>query len=320
MPKGEGTSIAAEEKSRMCQLAEKTPVPMSGLMLGIASSGNMVPDLKWLFGPIAAVILLMLVIKIAYDKNLRNELKNPAVAGIAATFPMAVAILSTYLKPYAPDLAFLLWVSMMILHIALMVYFTWAFMFKFDLKKCLPCYFVIYVGFTVNAIVAPVFGQILLGQIIFWFGLISYLVLLPPLLYRVVKIGGIPDPLFPTVAIFAAPASLCLVGYYKVYASPENWMVALLLTLSLASYVAVLFLLPRIFRKGFCPAYSALTFPLVISAIATNASYLYLSQTYSNVQVLQYLAWFETALALVIIAFVLVRYTMHFTVKKKTKA
>jgi exfoliative toxin A/B len=312
--------MAADEKSQICQLAEKTPVPMSGLMLGIASSGNMLPDLKWLFGPIAFIILAMLVIKIAYDRNLRNDLKNPAVAGIAGTFPMAVSLLSAYLRPYAPDLAFVIWISMMALHIALMAYFTSAFMVRFDLDKCLPCYFVIYVGFTVNAIVAPAFGQVQLGQAIFWFGLISYFVLLPPLLYRVIRIGGIPDPLFPTVAIFAAPASLCLVGYFKVYSTPENWLVGLLLAMSLASYVAVLFLLPRIFRKGFCPAYSALTFPLVISAIATNASYLYLSQSFSNVQVLQYLAYFETALAVVMITYVLARYIMHFTAKRMAKA
>jgi exfoliative toxin A/B len=309
--------MGGETKNRACRVAEKTPVPMSGLMLGVASSGNMLPDLRWLFGPLATIILAMLVVKIAYDRNLRHDLRNPAVAGIAATFPMAVAILSTYLRPYAPEAAFAIWIAMMLLHIALMAYFTWAFMMRFDLNQCLPCYFVVYVGFTVNAIVAPVFGQALLGQLIFWFGLISYLALLPPLLYRVVRIGGVPDPLYPTMAIFAAPASLCLVGYLRTYSAPEGWLVTLLLMMSLASYVAVLFLLPRIFRGGFCPAYSALTFPLVISAIATNASYLYLAQSFGGAPALQYLAYFQTLLAVLIMAYVLLRYLLHFTVRKR---
>jgi exfoliative toxin A/B len=149
---------------------------------------------------------------------------------------------------------------------------------------------------------------------------LSYLVLLPPLLYRVVRVGGIPDPIFPTVAIFAAPASLCLVGYLKVYTEPEQWLVGVLLAMSLVSYAAVLLLLPRIFRKGFYPSFSALTFPLVISAIACNACYLYLSRFYANVQALQYLAYLEIVLALVIIAYVLVRYIMYFKAQAKAGA
>jgi hypothetical protein len=31
--------------------------------------------------------------------GIRVELKNPAIAGIPATFPMAIAVVSTYFKP-----------------------------------------------------------------------------------------------------------------------------------------------------------------------------------------------------------------------------
>jgi exfoliative toxin A/B len=73
----------------------------------------------------------------------------------------------------------------MLVHIALMIYFAGLAILRFEVMKCLPCYFVVYVGFSINAFIAPGYGQVLLGQALFWFGLVSFLALFPPLLYRV---------------------------------------------------------------------------------------------------------------------------------------
>jgi exfoliative toxin A/B len=296
-------------------------VPLAGLMLGLASTGNLVSDYRWFFGFFSVAILVVLIIKITHDsKSLRDELRNPAIAGISSTFPIGVAILSTYLKPYQPDLAFATWVTMLLIHIALIVYFTKSFMLKFDVKKYLPCYFVVYVGLSVNAIIAPVYGQVLLGQALFWFGFVSYLVLLPPLVYRTLIVKSMPEPLVPTIAIFASPASVCLAGYLKVYETPDPWILYLLLALSIASYFAVLALLPRILRMKFYPSYSSLTFPLVISAVATNATYLYLENSNVKILLLDYLAYLEIALAVIIVLYVLIRYVHHFIVKPKVSS
>jgi len=301
--------------------AGRVPIPLAGLMLGLASAGNMVSELRVVFGTLSLVALALLLLRLVYDaRNFREELRNPAVAGIACTIPMGISILSTYIQPVVPSLAMAVWISMVALHLALMAYFTWAFMLRLDVRKVLPAYFVTYVGIAVGAVVAPVYGAFLLGQALFWLGFASYLVLLPMILYRTVVVRGIPEPLLPTAAIFAAPASLCLAGYLSSFQSREFWLVAVLFGMSLVSYAAVLFILPRLMRLRFYPSCSAFTFPLVISAIATNSTYAYLLTEGIDLPVIRYLAWLEIALALALIVFVLVRYSVYYLVGRFASA
>jgi exfoliative toxin A/B len=309
--------MTAPDDHLLRKVAKSTPIPLAGLMLGLASTGNMVSDYRWFFGSFAVAILVLLVIKIIYDtKTIREELKNPAVVGIACTFPMGLAVMSTYLRPYYYDLAFVIWVTMMLIHLILMVYFTKAFIFKFDVRKALPSYFVVYVGFSVNAFIAPLYGMVFLGQVLFWFGFIAFLALLPPLLYRILIVKSLSEPLIPTIVIFASPASVCLFAYLRAYPDPESWMVYFLLGISLVLYVAILAILPRVLRLKFYPSYSSLTFPLVISAIATTATYQYLSEGSNDYPGLMYLSYFEIALAVIVVVYVLLRYMHHFLLRR----
>jgi exfoliative toxin A/B len=277
----------------------------------------MVPDFRWFFGFFAFAILAVLIVKIAYDwGTIRNDLKNPAVTGIACTFPMAIAVLSTYIKPYQTDAAFLMWIVALLIHVGLMVYFAGIAILKFDIKKCLPCYFIVYVGFSVNAFIAPVYGYTEIGQALFWFGLASFLALFPPLLYRVLVVKGLPEPMIPTVVIFASPASVVLYGYLRAYgASGADWMVWLLFAFSLAFWVGSLTLIPRVLKMKFYPSYSSLTFPLVITGIAFNATYQYFKAVGNDMPLLQYLAWGSVALAVAFVIYVLIRYIHHFLLR-----
>ncbi len=309
--------FAKEFRDSVSQVANKTPIPLSGLMLGLSSTGNMVPEYRWFFGFFAFAILAVLINKIIYDwGTIRNDLKNPAVTGIACTFPMAVSVLSTYLRPYSHEAAIGMWAIALIVHFGLMVYFTGIAVLRFDVRKCMPSYFIVFVGFSVNAFIAPVHGQVLLGQALFWFGLASFLALFPPLLYRVLVVRGIPEPLIPTVVIFASPASVVLYAYLRAYsASPEAWMVWLLFAFSLAFWVGSLMLLPRVLRMKFYPSYSSLTFPLVITGIAMNATYLHFKAIGDDMAWLQYLAWVAISIAVIFVLYVLVRYIHNYLVK-----
>ncbi|OPY31192.1 MAG: potassium-tellurite ethidium and proflavin transporter [Methanomassiliicoccales archaeon PtaU1.Bin124] len=305
------------KESSVKRMACKAPIPLAGLMLGLASAGNMVPEVRPLFGLLSAMVLAVLLLKLTLDsKTCREEFKNPAVVGILCTIPMGVSILTTYTKPVLPNISFAIWIAMLVIHFGIMVYFTKAFMFKLDIKKVLPSYFIVYVGITVGSVVAPTYGAYEIGQALFWFGFISYLVLLPLIFYRAAVLRSVPEPLVPTIAIFAAPASLCLAGYLKSFESETMWVVAVLFVLSIVSYVAVILYMPKMLRLKFYPSCSAFTFPLVISAIATNATYSWLQTQGIDIPVIQYLAYLEIILALLLITFVLVRYMGHFFVKK----
>lgn len=298
----------------------RVPIPLAGLMLGLASAGNMVSEyhqgLKALFGLLSLFALFLLAARLLYDAaKFKEELKSPAVAGIACTIPMGVSILSTYIEPSLPNIAYAIWISMIALHFALMAYFTWAFMLKFDVRKLLPAYFVTYVGIAVGAVTAPAFGAYVIGQALFWFGFASYVVLLPLITYRAVVVRGVPEPVMPSMAIFAAPASLCLAGYLRSFHTKELWLVGVMFALSLASYFVIIAYLPRLLRLRFYPSCSAFTFPLVISAIATNATYNYLRTEGIDQPIFQWLAWLEIALALAIIVYVIMRYVHFFWLK-----
>lgn len=220
---------------------------------------------------------------------------------------MTSSVLSTYLKPYSFDIAMGMWIVSMVVHLGFMAYFTKHYILKFDVKKCLPCYFVVYVGFAVNSFIAPVYGYMLFAQALFWFGLASLLILLPVLMYRVIVIKGLPLPPFPTIMIFAAPTNVCLNAYLKSYSSPNELMIWFLLVMTFVLYFWCLALLPKILMMMvFYPAYLSMTFPLAISGIATTAAYNYFKSAGNDMPFLQYLAGFEVTVAVVFVVHVLV--------------
>lgn len=100
--------------------------------------------------------------------------------------------------------------------------------------------------------------------------------MLPSIFHKVAVHRSVPEPLLPTIAIFAAPASLCLAGYLRSLDSKDLLLVSVLFGLSLASYLAVLLFLPKMLKLKFYPGCLAFTFPRVISAIATISTYMFL--------------------------------------------
>ena len=295
-------------------MMNKISVPISGLMLGLAAAGNLVSSqetiLKIIFGVIAAVILLLLVIKIVSNpKAIKEELNNPAVAGVASTFPMGIIVLSVYLNSFFPSAAYAMWIAGILMQFAIMIYFTWKFIFNFDINKVFPCYFVVYVGVAVGSIVAPVFNAAGIGRILFWFSLISYLILLPIISYRVFVIKSLPEPAVPTLTIFAAPSSICLAGYlssFKVINMDIFWGLVLS---AVIMFFAVLLYMPKMLKLKFYPSYSAFAFPLVISAIAMQSANSFLANMNLGMPLLQYVGYFEELLAVVFVVYVLIHYT-----------
>ena len=297
-------------------VARAAPIPISGLLLGLASAGNTFSDHRWFFGFFAFTILGILILKIALDtRTLLAEMSNNGVIGIMCTFPMATSILSLYLVPSMPSIAYGMWFVSVVLHLALILYFTLLLLPRFKVSMSLPSYFVVYVGIAVNGYIAPVHGHPMLGEMFVWFGLISLLLLMPPLFYRAFIMRTIPTILVPTMAIFTAPSSLVLVAYFVAFDSYEAWVVFLLLTMTLVTYVLVLSLFPNIIRNGFFPTFSSLTFPMVISAAAVMRSYEYLSDGGYDVGALRYIGGVMEIIAMVIVIGVLGMYVFNYLIK-----
>lgn len=299
----------------MKPLLKKLPLPISGLMLGLAALGNLLggysANLRYLLGGLAALIFIGILLKlIVFPGCVKEGFSNPVVACIMATFPMGLMLLTTYIKPYAPTLAFAAWVLAIGLNAVLLVVFTKTYLFPFNIKKVFSSYFVLYVGIVVASVTAPLYGMQALGQAIFWFGLLVYIPLVPLVSYRVFKVGQVPEPAQPVIIIYAAPASLLLAGYLNSFSVKNTALVVALGAWAFLMTLYGLSQMPRMLKLPFYPSYSAFTFPFVISAIAFKGMVTYLGGVGFNVSMLQFIATLQVGWATVMVLYVLVRYAL----------
>ena len=83
---------------------KKVPVPLCGVMLGFAALGNLLQSygegIRSVCGIVAAFLLVLILLKlIMFPQMIKEDMQNPIRASVAGTFPMALMLLSTYIKP-----------------------------------------------------------------------------------------------------------------------------------------------------------------------------------------------------------------------------
>lgn len=254
----------------MRKVIKKLPLPVVALFLALAATGNLVASYgdiyRNIFGVFAFVFLVLIIAKLVmYPKQVAKNLDNPVIASVFPALSMGIMIASTYIKPFNQSFSRILWIAGLVLHILLIVYFSAKYLFKFNIKEVFPSWYIVYVGIVAGSVTAPQFDALGIGRALFWFGFVSYIILLPVILYRVLKIKAIPEPALPTIVILAAPASLCLAGYINSFVDKNITMVWLLLALSQITFLLVLTQIPRLMKLPFYPSYSAFTFPMVIT-------------------------------------------------------
>lgn len=303
-------------------MIKKIPLPISGVMLGFAALGNLLQSysesIRLVCGVISFILGLLLICKIImYPDMIKEDMKNPIMAGVSATFPMAVMLLATYVKPFLGQGSIYIWYLGILLHLALIIYFTITFILKFNIKKVFTTYFIAYVGIAVSSVTAPAFEKTNIGTLVFWFSFISCLLLLIIVTYRYVKFKDIPDPAKPLFCVYAAPVSLCLAGYMQSIQAKSLLMIIFLGSLSLIIYLVVLFKLPKFLKLPFYPSYSAFTFPFVISGIAMKMTMGYLTKIDYNVGFLKYIVLLQTIIATLLVIYTLYRYIVFLIPAKK---
>lgn len=292
---------------------KKIPLPISGLILGLAACGNLVQShgevYRNIFGAISAIFAVLLIIKIFTSfEQTKKDLENPVIASAFPAFSMAIMILSTYLIPYSDLLARAIWVIGLIFHIILIVWFSMKFISKFEIKKVFPSWFIVYVGIVAGSVSSKAFGYEEVGRWLFYFGLISFIVLLPVVIKRVFVVKGIPEPALPTITIMTAPAGLLLAGYMNAFENKSYVAVLALLIISQILYIYVLTQLPKLLSLKFYPSYSAFTFPTVITAIGLKGAANYLKGVNESLKFLSSVALIEEIIAVLLVVYVLIRY------------
>ncbi len=289
----------------MKELIKKVPLPISGLMLSIAALGNLLrpygENLRNILGFISFTLLVLLILKAFIDKkSFVAGFNNPIIAGVMATIPMTMMILSSYLVVINRSLAVMFYMMGIVLHAIYILAFTKKYIINFSLATVFPTHFIVYVGIVCASVVAPVHQMQSLGVVIFWVGFLAYLVVLPIVTMRVVKLGFDKEIAKPSFAIYSAPASLCLAGYLNAFAETNLLLENILLLFAIGSFLIVLIKMKDLITLPFYPSFSAFTFPFVITAIAIR--------TLGRFTVLANFALF---FAIVMVSYVFIGYLKH---------
>ena len=294
---------------------KKLPLAFSGCLLGLAGAGNLILDTFPLLSHIFSLSGLILWFYFLYShlsdwQESKQELKKAPVLSGMATFPMAGMILSTYLLRVLPMslsiIAQVLWWFAFLLDVGLIIYFTINYVQAKPRASATPTWTVLYVGIAVASLTYPVVGIVGIAYGAWIFGFILTLILYP-LIYQDLKRNPLPLALQGQEGIYCAPFSLLLAALVRI-GGPDlpSWILLVMVLASQTFFFFVLSRLPRILKQGFQPAFSALTFPTIITATSLK-----MAQGILQFPALNLLVWLETIICLTILIYVLVEYVRY---------
>ena len=291
-------------------LIKNIPIPICGLILALLSLGNLTQDLhpylRYLFGGIGLIFLILILLKIFfYPKEIKEDFKNPVIVSSSGTFSMSLMILSTYIIQFNSTLAYAIWICGIALHILLMIYFTYHFIVhNFNISNVYPSYWIVFIGITMAAITSSIHGTEEIGFLFFIIGFIAMLITLPLVVYRYLKDPDVPDMNKPLICIFTAILSILIVGYLNSAQNISNEFITILYIFACIFYIFALFKFIQYRNLEFYPSFAAFTFPFVISALATKG----VLTDIGYGEMLNPILKIETAIAIIIVAYVFVRY------------
>ena len=310
---------------------KKIPLPFAGVFLGLAALGNLlqVPlligtttdgvnptgnTIRMILGVIAWICLILYIIKILTCMDqFKEDMKNPIMASASAPFPMAIMLLSAYVKPLIGTGAMILWFIGLILDIVWIIYFVLTFVVKgYDIKKVFGSWFVLFCGIAVAGVTAPAFEQQKIGAITVWFALICLIVLLFLVFSRYAKHPNVPDPAKPLICICTAPMSLIIAGYIQSVEKKNLTLLIILWVVATILYVFALYKAITYLKLPFFPSYAAWTFPFVITAIASKQLMACAMKMEHPLPFLRPIVIIETIIAAVFTIYVFIKYLIFF--------
>lgn len=295
---------------------QKIPFSLCSLMLAAASLGNLLKNssliLYWLLGFLSMALgILWLFRNILCFESFRQEMQAPSSASICGTFSMGLMLLSGYAQPFLKNKALWFWLAGLLAHLVLLLWFTFRFMMPPRLSQVYASYFIVYVGIAAASICAPAFHLSRAGLFLCFFAIAAFFPLMTLISFRYGKKREPDDSRKPLFAVYAAPASLCLTGYLSCSPAPNTGFVFFLLGLSLCSYIIVLYRLPAYIRLPWTPAFAALPFPCIISAIAVKKALAFLGGASLPIKILSVFSSIQEWIACCLFFSILILFVIH---------
>lgn len=301
-------------------MIEKIPLPICGVILALFSLGNLLNDthplLKAICATVGMIFLILIISKlILYPEKIKADFQNPILTSNSGTFSMSLMLLSTYLSPFIPNIAFGIWILGVALHILLMIYFTHHFIIhNFNILTVYPSYWIVYVGITMGAITAHAHNLEEIGIIFFIVGFIAMILTMPLIIYRYIKYTDIPNGNKPLICIFTAVLSILIVGYINSFNTISNEFLIVMYIFACILYIFAFVKFIEYRNLKFYPSFAAFSFPFVISGLATKGV---ISKIGPNI-ILNNILNIETVIATVIVAYVLMKYIKFLSRKSST--
>lgn len=254
---------------------QSLPTPAAGLALGIASIGGLWESVYGFNGHVqaftalvAGAILAALLLRfILHPQTLWNDLSHHVVGSVVPTFAMATMVVASSLTAHLPAFALGLWLCAIVFHLVFLALFIYHRTQDMQLHHMVPSWFIPPIGLVVAVFTCPDIATFEpLCYAILVFGIVNYALLLPVMLNRLIFCDKVQAGAKPTIAVLAAPASLCLTGYLSLIEHPSPIIVALLFGIALLMTLLIYTALIHLVKLPFSPGFAAFTFPLVISA------------------------------------------------------
>ncbi|WP_297407493.1 TDT family transporter, partial [uncultured Cetobacterium sp.] len=251
---------------------KRIPTPISGLALAIASLGLLLESvfpsnkvIQYSLGFVALFFIVLLTIRfIKYPITFFNDLKHPVINSVIPTYSMSLMAISKSIYNLNKSIGLGIWFFSIGLHLFFLFMFLKEQKKIFKVENLIPSWFVPPVGIVVACVSMPDKAYISVAQVIFWFGFTFYIILLPIMLNRVLFYDKIATEKQPTIAIFAAPSSLCLAGYLNAFPAPNFVIVTFLFGMALLFTGTIYMSFYHILKENFHYGFAALTFPMVI--------------------------------------------------------
>ena len=297
---------------------ERMPVPVLPTFVGALTLGNVYSGMGYTWVRhlsmwAATLIVLLYVVKIVkFPQTCRKEYETVVPCSLYAGFTMVFMILGSYYFDYAPALGRGIWAAALAVHAVHILIFTYRNVVRErNINTFVPSWFVTYNGIMVSCVVGGAMNAGPVLKVVLYYGIAVYFVILPFMLYRLLKVEVKPE-VYHTMAVLLAPCSLCVVSYLNVEKNPNEMLLFLLYACVLASLTFVILKLPKFFSFPFAPGFAGMTFPMCIGIVATNKMTAYLTGAgrESWAAVTGQLAGFQIYLTSMIVGYVLLQFLL----------
>ena len=209
---------------------------------------------------------------------------------------------------YLPSIS--LWILAVLIHLFFVINYIIKFVLHFDVTDYTAGSFVVFAGIQMIAITAPTFNQEFFGSLAFWFSFICVILVFIAVTYRYFTVS-VPQHTQPVIGVYAAPFSLCAVGYLASVEPKSLYMVLSLYVITKVLYIMVLTKFIQYWEYPFYPTYAAYTFPIVINAVTTLFTMKYLVKIGINLAYMQYELIVEIIIALLLVSYVLAHFLIN---------